>query len=125
MEVALLFWLLLSPAPAILAHRKGHSAVFWFLLALLLSPLLALIFAAVMPDRMKAKEMADRYPCPHCKELIKQDASKCPHCRSDLEPITAGTLKNERAKPTAVKDAAREDLKEKLRRFREAHPPRE
>ncbi len=85
MEAFVLFWFVFAFAPAILASRKGRSAVGWFLLALLISPVLTLIFVAVLPDLNQQKDLAGRVPCPFCKELIKREAVRCPHCRSDIK----------------------------------------
>jgi hypothetical protein len=91
MEVLAGLWFLFAAVPAILAYQKGRSAVGWFVLALVISPLLALLFVAVLPNLYERRERASRTPCPFCKELIKRDAVRCPHCRSDLaaEPPTA------------------------------------
>ena len=47
------FWILFSLAVAILASNRGRSGIAWFLVSILISPLLGLIFVLVM------KNMAD------------------------------------------------------------------
>ncbi len=49
MEVIAGLWLLFAAVPAILASQKGRSAVGWFVLALVISPLLAARRGAVPP----------------------------------------------------------------------------
>ena len=80
---ALIFWIGLAIAVALYAQRKGRSAVGWLLFSVILSPLLGLIFVAVLPELIDDAE-ADRVPCPFCAEDIRPEAIKCPHCRTEL-----------------------------------------
>jgi Na+/melibiose symporter-like transporter len=104
MEVLVVLWVLFAFVPAILAYQKGRNALGWFMLALVLSPLLALLFVAVLPNLYERRERASRVPCPFCKELIKRDTVRCPHCRSDLavEP-PATTRRPTRTTPTLAR----------------------
>jgi hypothetical protein len=47
----LVFWLLLCIIPAAIANSKGRSGAGWFLLAVLISPLIAGILAAVVSNK--------------------------------------------------------------------------
>jgi hypothetical protein len=49
-------WIILSVAAGVLAESKGHSALGYTLLGLLLSPLIALIVAACLPRSRKAPD---------------------------------------------------------------------
>lgn len=91
-----LFWFLFSVVVGIAASSRGRSGFGWFVLAMLISPLLAVILVAVMPPLASAPGEPDLdglRTCPMCAELIKRDARKCKHCGSDvapIEPVTAG-----------------------------------
>ena len=72
------------------------------------------------------KDKRGRHPCPHCREMIKRDATTCPFCRSNLQSESsdrAQALKpSEPPVPTAEPSssvAKRERLKETLDKFRE------
>jgi hypothetical protein len=103
MEVLAGLWLLFAVVPAILASQKGRSAVGWFVLALVISPLLALLFVAVLPNLHQRRERTSRVPCPFCKELIKRDAVRCPQCRSDLAVDPPPTARRPRTTPTLAR----------------------
>jgi hypothetical protein len=104
MEILLVgLWFLFAVVPAILAYQKGRNAVGWFVLALVISPLLALLFVAVLPNLYERRERASRVPCPFCKELIKRDAVRCPHCRSDLAVAPPLTTRPTRTTPTLAR----------------------
>ena len=91
MEIFIL-WLALALIPAVIASKKGRSGFGYFLLAVLLSPLIGLIIAlAVSPieANVEAKqiESGERRKCPHCAELIKQEANVCRFCGRDVTPM--------------------------------------
>jgi hypothetical protein len=46
----LIVWLGLAVLIGVAAHARGRSGVYWFLLALIASPLVAGLFLALMPD---------------------------------------------------------------------------
>ncbi len=46
--MALIFWIFLSLLVGLYAHLKGRSGFLFFLLSMLLSPLIALIFALII-----------------------------------------------------------------------------
>jgi len=100
MELILL-WPLLALAVGIWASNKGRSGFGWFLLAILISPLLAAIFLAVSADLSRQAEArptkATHVKCPDCAELILKEAKVCKHCGCRLAPQYSdpepGTLK--------------------------------
>ncbi|HLO77154.1 MAG TPA: hypothetical protein VK196_11935 [Magnetospirillum sp.] len=55
-EVALILWLAFATVPAIVAVRRGRIFVFWYVGALLFSPLIALVAVLVMRDLRKTAE---------------------------------------------------------------------
>ncbi len=83
MELAF-FWIVFSVAVAIFAHRRGRDWLRWFLLSLVITPLLAFILVAVSADLTKEGEKALRMLCPYCSEPVLKTARLCPQCRSDL-----------------------------------------
>lgn len=106
MEIAI-FWLILALVVGVAAGSRGRSGFGWFLIAILLSPLIAIIILLVLPKLGEAG--APRSPsgdviserthtrCPACMELVRRDAVKCRHCGESLTPqrIQPGTSEAE------------------------------
>ena len=88
MEVFII-WFILSILVGLYAGSRGRGSGNWFVVAMLLSPLLALIFVAVMPN---LKELASQpnpdthVKCPDCAELVLKEAKVCKHCGCRLIP---------------------------------------
>lgn len=95
MEVVI-FWVGFALVVGVAASRKGRSGFGWFLLACLLSPLLAGLLLLVMPKQGLAALPLDEsgqpitpethVRCPDCRELVRADARKCKHCGTALIP---------------------------------------
>jgi len=64
---------------AILARPKGRSPILWFILCAIV-PLL-IIAIALLPSVI-AKGFTKK--CPHCTEIIKEDATVCKYCGMGL-----------------------------------------
>ena len=78
MEIGAGLWVLLALAVGILASREfGRSGFGWFLLALVLTPLVGLLLF-ILPAR--------RRPCPFCAEPIKPSAVVCRFCGRAVPP---------------------------------------
>lgn len=89
MTTVLIFWFLFSIAAAIFANNRGRSGFAWFFIALVLSPILALLFLAVSKD-LNAKALAavptefTHVRCPSCAEFVLPEAKVCKHCGGAL-----------------------------------------
>lgn len=82
-------WLVLAIVIGSLATNKGRSAFGWFLLALVISPLIAGILLALVKDRLAEKDRPNSFThvrCSDCKEWVLREAVKCKHCGSALVP---------------------------------------
>lgn len=93
------FWLIASIIVAVAAAARGRTGFGWFVLSLIISPLLSLILVLVLPslagDKVGQTLRSDsgelittrtHIRCPTCKELIRADASKCRFCGEALVP---------------------------------------
>jgi hypothetical protein len=91
----LFFWLLCSGVVGIVAmHGRGRNGGGWFLLSLLISPLLALILVLCLPaqaKRLTRRQIVEQLEhlktlreCPFCAETVKLQAKVCKHCHSEL-----------------------------------------
>ena len=93
MEGLIFFWFGLAIAVGIFASNRGRSVFGWFLLACIISPLVALILLAVTKNRSilstdipPADETHVR--CTQCAEFILPQAIKCKHCGASVRPDT-------------------------------------
>ena len=81
-------WLVFSALVGFFAGQRGRSGLGWFLFSLILSPLLGLLFVAVLTDKKAAAGPSPKthVRCPDCRELVLKDARKCKHCGCALLP---------------------------------------
>ncbi|MDR9392300.1 MAG: zinc ribbon domain-containing protein [Trueperaceae bacterium] len=81
-------WGLLGGLIAYLAARKGRRAWVWFLYGVAIWPvaLLHVWWIDPTPDAVRARLVASGgwRACPHCRELVRDDATACPHCGRDV-----------------------------------------
>ncbi len=80
-----LLWIVLAFVVAAGAANRGRDSTGWFLLAIVLSPLLAGLMLLIVGQAPKTRRRG-YVECPHCAEMIRPQAIVCPHCRSDLAP---------------------------------------
>ena len=81
-------WIILSILCGIYASGKGKSGFGYFLLSVLLSPLIGFIAALISKEdtaKIEKKEMSlgVKRKCPFCAELVKSEAIVCKHCSKD------------------------------------------
>jgi rRNA maturation protein Nop10 len=85
-----IFWLGFSIVVSIGAAGRGRHGPGWFLLSMLISPLLSFLLLMMLPSRSKsagAPETQELRKCPECAELILREAKKCKHCGTPVEPL--------------------------------------
>jgi hypothetical protein len=93
----LFFWFMFAVIVGVLASGRGRLGFGWFLLACIISPLIAGLLVLVLP-RLNAPQPAPATadataatapagalrPCPQCAEPIQPQANKCRHCGADV-----------------------------------------
>jgi len=82
-----IIWLFLCVLVGIFANSKGRSGFGFFLLSVLLSPLLGFIIALIVKEGKVAKDSSGFRKCPKCAEEIKIQAKICKHCGNEDLPI--------------------------------------
>jgi hypothetical protein len=93
-----LFWVIFSILVSVYAGKKGRSGGGFFLLSLLLSPLIGFLIALlVQPRRERIALQAGMKKCQHCAEFVRAEAKICRYCQREIldppiaDPLPAGT----------------------------------
>jgi len=74
-----ILWIFLSILVGVFASSKKRSGVGWFLLSLIISPLIAFVIVLVAgPSQSSMKK------CPKCAEQVKAEATVCRFCRYEF-----------------------------------------
>jgi hypothetical protein len=77
-------WLALSIVAGIIAAKKGRSGFGFFVLSLLLSPLIGIPAALVTKTSEQGLiARGEMKKCPYCAELIKAEANICRFCQRE------------------------------------------
>lgn len=97
MDIVLL-WLGLSIVVWVAASSKGRFGFGWFLLSIVVSPLIAGLLVLVLPSRRVQSPQAVNIvqapqtqgsalkKCPECAEVVQADARICRFCRHEFYP---------------------------------------
>ena len=88
MEIAIFFffWFVFAIVVGVAANARGRDGGGWFFLALIISPLVALLLVLVMSSELREGRVRK---CPYCAEFIKPEAIVCKHCGRDLPKFTS------------------------------------
>lgn len=87
-------WLAFAFGVGMLAKQRGRGVITWFLVSVVLSPLLGFAMLMMKPDLALAVALDSvthdmdltHVRCVHCDEYVEPEASVCPHCRGTLVP---------------------------------------
>lgn len=102
MEIFLL-WLVLSILVAVFANSRGRSGILYFLISIILSPLLGFLVALISGD-------ATRMKCFNCGQKIDISAKVCPFCKVDMN--TSSSTKKD-SKITKVNNSLKQRILDK------------
>jgi hypothetical protein len=93
-EAYIAFWVVLAAGVGFLASGRGRSSLNWFIVALLLSPLLGLIILLVMPNELERAEQreADRQRHRSLLEAVAQTRQEAPPVAAPSLPTSSDPL---------------------------------
>lgn len=87
-------WLILAILVGVFAERRGRFGFGYFMLAMVLSPLIGFLIVVLLGEdraEVEYRQLASgaMRRCPDCAELVRKEARKCRHCGADLPAATA------------------------------------
>lgn len=86
----IIIWFILSLLVSLYASsKKGRSGFVFFIISILLSPIIGFIMALIISPNIDVIEgnilkKGMHKKCPQCAELVKKEASICKYCGSDI-----------------------------------------
>jgi hypothetical protein len=96
------FWFIFAIVVGVVASSRGRSGFGWFLLAMVISPLLGIILVALLPSLKDAPNSDTHAKCAMCAEPILKEAIKCKHCGHVHTQSAADTERAARVNPPVV-----------------------
>lgn len=88
--VVVFFYVVLSILVGVYAWYKGRSGAGFFLLSLLLTPVIGFVIALVSrPDSEAIVRRTGKQKCSKCGKYAKRGARACRHCGNEF-PLTTG-----------------------------------
>lgn len=88
-----ILWIILAVLVGYFASTRGRSGIGFFLLAVLISPLITFIVVLLIKSNKEEKLIANgtHKKCPACAEIVKSEATTCKHCqhRFDAEAMAS------------------------------------
>lgn len=91
MTLIAVIWLGLAIATGAAARSRGRSGIGWFLLAMIFSPLIALILLMAFRPR----HVGPSKKCRFCRSEVDRLAMVCPHCQREI--LTEEEIEKEKA----------------------------
>ena len=87
----LFLYLVLAAVVGAIAGSWGRGGFIWFLISVLLSPVLGLVFLLIAgkPRELRLDRVtpATHVICPDCAEHVRKEARVCKHCGCRLVPV--------------------------------------
>ncbi len=96
-----IFWLFFSIIAGVIASNKGRSGFGFFLLSVILSPLIGIVCAVVAKSNIQSAQTPSpktHIKCPDCAEWVLPEASVCKHCGHALTPDNGFVERQTKAK---------------------------
>lgn len=90
-------WLIFAILVAVYANGKGKSGFLYFILSVILSPLIGFLIAVISGDNEDGLvEQGIKRKCPNCGELIRTEAKICKFCNSKIiDEITETSIQED------------------------------
>ena len=93
-------YLALAIIPALMARARGDSPVAWYLISLLINPVLAAVMLMCLPQEGEAvTRIGLMRKCPACTGLVQAGINVCPHCHAELPPVASQASRLLQARP--------------------------
>src|SRR4051794_38033499 len=81
----LILWFVFAIMVGAAANARGRSGFGWFLLASIVSPLIAIVFLIAFPMKLAGATKI----CQFCRTKVSREATVCPQCQRDIDNILA------------------------------------
>lgn len=89
-------WLILAILVGVYANGKGKSGFLYFIISIILSPLVGFLIAIISGDNENELiEQGKKTRCSNCGELVRSEAKICKFCNSKIENQITGIITEE------------------------------